>query len=94
MAAFTRAYMRLSPAQRAQFKMALQEFVTALLEIEAGRTSTFPHKLRIKKVKGVDGIWEMTWAPNGRATFSWGQEQQPGKRHVVWLDIGTHNILP
>ena len=93
-AAFMRAYMRLPHTQRMQFKMALQEFVSALLDMESGRANTFPLKLRIKKVKGVEGCWEMTWAQNGRAVFSWGQEQQPGKRHVVWLDIGDHDILP
>ena len=92
--AFIRGYKRLSLEQKADFEAALRLFVAALLEMEAGRATTFPDKLRIKKVKGVEGCWEMTWAPNRRATFSWGDEQKTGKRHVVWAEIGSHNILP
>ena len=92
--AFERSYKRLSHAQQALFETALQAFIAALLEMEAGSAHTFPDKLRIKKIQGLEGCWEMTWAPNGRAIFSWGTEQMPGKRHVVWVDIGSHDILP
>ncbi len=91
---FLRAYSRLSVEQQTQFEAVLAVFVAALAGMESGYANKFPAKLRIKKVKGAEGCWEMTWAPNGRATFSWGAEQLPGKRHVVWLDIGDHRILP
>ncbi len=35
----------------------------------------------------------MTWAPNGRATFQYGDEATPGETHVIWRRIGTHDIL-
>lgn len=92
--AFERSYKRLLPAQQALFEKALQEFIMVLLQMEAGNAHTFPDKLRVKKIKGLEGCWEMTWATDGRAIFSWGKEQLPGKRHVVWVDIGSHNILP
>jgi hypothetical protein len=36
---------------------------------------------------------EMTWAPDGRATFHFGQEEHPGDQHITWRRIGGHEIL-
>ena len=36
----------------------------------------------------------MTWALDGRATLSWGDEIVPGHRHVIWRRCGGHEILP
>ncbi len=44
----------------------------------------------MKTVQGVDGVWEMTWAPDGRATFSYGDERRRGHQHVIWRRIGNH----
>jgi hypothetical protein len=52
---------------------------------------SFPPELRIHKLKGSD-YWSMTWAPNGRALFVWGQEVVPGQRHVIWTAIGSHKV--
>ena len=62
--------------------------------MEAGCQPWFRPGLRVKKIQGEEGLWEMTWAPDGRALFAFGPQQQPGKRHVRWVDIGTHAILP
>jgi len=35
----------------------------------------------------------MTWAPDGRATFSYGEERIAGKPHVIWRQTGTHSIF-
>ena len=35
----------------------------------------------------------MTWAPDGRATFRYGDEILRGKPHVIWLRVGTHAVL-
>ncbi len=56
------------------------------------RTS-FRSSLRVKGVQGHPGIYEMTWAGDGRATFHYGQEQRPGELHVVWRRIGGNDIL-
>lgn len=48
----------------------------------------------MKRVVGMKGCWEMTWAPDGRAIFMYGEEVRPGEPHVVWLALGTHDILP
>lgn len=49
--------------------------------------------LRVKRVLGSPGIWEMTFAPDGRATFSYGEETRPGEPHVIWRRVGTHDVL-
>ena len=53
-----------------------------------------PTGLRVKRVRGVTGPYEMTRAPDGRATFSWGHPLRTGTRHVVWHRCGDHSILP
>ncbi|MGE0599754.1 MAG: hypothetical protein AB7J35_11215 [Dehalococcoidia bacterium] len=47
----------------------------------------------MKRVVGYAGIWEMSWAADGRATFSYGPEVIPGERHIIWRRIGTHDIV-
>ena len=49
--------------------------------------------LRVKGVKGAQGVFEMTWAPNGGATFSYGKSRKHDEPHVIWRRVGTHDIL-
>ncbi len=49
--------------------------------------------LRVKRVRRLRGVWEMTWAADGRATFAYGAELIPGQPHIVWRRIGSHEIL-
>jgi hypothetical protein len=44
-------------------------------------------------VQGYPGVWELTRAPNGRATFEYGDELRSGDPHIVWRRIGTHSIF-
>lgn len=83
----------LTAGQRRQLDRALLRFVADLREMEAGRRSSFRAGLRVKGVKGAPGVFEMTWAPDGRATFSWGDEKVKGHRHVIWRRCGDHDIL-
>ena len=53
----------------------------------------FRRGLRVKGVKGGTGIFEMTWADDGRATFQYGEPVKEGEPHVVWRRIGTHGIF-
>ena len=92
--AFRRAYRRLTPEQRRQFRTALQKFVDDLREMETGQRQRFRPGLRVSSLKADPRKYEMTWAGNGRAVFIWGTPQRPGFRHVEWLDIGGHEILP
>jgi hypothetical protein len=53
----------------------------------------FDPRLRVKRVQGHPSVWEMTWAPDGRATFQYGDEVIAGEPHVVWRRIGSHDIF-
>lgn len=54
---------------------------------------TFPPALRIKRVQETDGVWELTFAADGRATFAYGGEITPGVPHVIWRRVGSHQVL-
>jgi len=53
----------------------------------------FPSHLRVKRVQGTRAVWELTWAPDGRASFSYGEEQVAGQPHVIWRRIGGYSIF-
>lgn len=78
---------RLSPSRQAAFRAAVQQF---LADLPAGR---FRKGLRVKGVQGSPGVFEMTWAADGRATWQYGPQQREGHVHIVWRRIGTHDIF-
>jgi hypothetical protein len=86
--AFGRDYAGLAPDQRKRFLVAVSEMVE---DMKAGRP--FRPGLRVRRVQGTHDIWEMTWAPDGRATWQYGPEQRPGEPHIVWRHISTHDIF-
>jgi hypothetical protein len=63
--------------------------------IEALRAgpASFPPGLRVKRVQGTEGVWEITFAQDGRATFAYGAEVRSGEVHVIWRRVGTHDVL-
>ncbi len=83
-------YAKLSPAEKAMFLQARDEFMEALALLGGQR---FRPSLRIKGVQGYPGVFEMTWAKDGRATFSFGPSQIPGEPHIVGRRIGDHSIF-
>jgi hypothetical protein len=86
---FLRDYDKLTPGQRKRFLDAVADMVA---DIRARRS--FRSGLRVKRVQGgtVD-LWELTWAPDGRATWQYGPEAIPGQPHIIWRRIGTHEIF-
>lgn len=88
LARFAADFDSLSPEQQALFLTAISQFVEDLHEGKAFRKS-----LRIKGVQGARGIFEMTWASDGRATFEYVRPVVDGEPHVVWRRIGTHAIF-
>jgi hypothetical protein len=54
---------------------------------------TFRRGLRVKRLAGRVDVGEMTWADDGRATFSFGAPVVEGEPHIVWRRVGTHDIL-
>lgn len=85
---FDRDWQSLSPAEKQRFRVAVARF---LEDLEAGRP--FRPGLRVKVVQGTRDIKEMTFAPNGRATWQFGPEVKADQLHVVWRRIGTHDIF-
>jgi hypothetical protein len=81
-------YRRLNAEQREAFLRARDALVD---DLRSGRG--FRPGLRIKRVQGTTDVWELTWAPDGRATWQYGNEQRPGEPHVIWRRIGTHAIF-
>lgn len=85
---FERDWKQLTPDQRSRFQRAVSgQFVPDLAQ------GAFRAGLRVKGVQAAPGVFEMTWAPDGRATFSYGRPQQPGEPHVIWRRIGMHDIF-
>lgn len=88
LARFASDFDRLTPAQQAAFLTAVAQFVDDLK-----RGGSFRKGLRVKGVKGATGIFEMTWADDGRATFQYGDAVRESEPHVVWRRVGTHAIF-
>ncbi|MGW3521790.1 hypothetical protein [Streptomyces hydrogenans] len=65
---FTTDLDRLTLAQRRRFRQAVNAFVDDL-RTSRGR---FRAGLRIKGVRSAPSVFELTWAPDGRATWSYG----------------------
>jgi hypothetical protein len=85
---FYRDYEGLTRDQRKAVKRALDHFIEDL-----SSDGKFRKGLRVKGVKGASGIFEMTWADDGRATFEYGNSIIDGEPHIIWRRIGTHDIL-
>jgi len=84
---FRRDFASLTAEQRAAFRAAAAKFV---VDLEAG---TFRPGLRVKGVQGAAGVFEMTWADDGQATFQYVSAVREGETHIVWRRIGTHDIF-
>jgi hypothetical protein len=85
---FDADWNKLTEEQQEQFRAATRQFVRDLQ-----RRRGFRSGLRVKPVRGTRGIWEMTWADDGRATWQYGSELVPGEPHVVWRRVGSHDVL-
>lgn len=84
---FLRDHKALTAEQAAAWEKTLDQFIACL------RRGRFEPGLRVKRVQGYPGVWEMTWAPDGRATFEYGDELRSGEPHIIWRRIGTHGIF-
>jgi hypothetical protein len=78
----------LDPAARARFEAVVRERFAP--DLARGR---FRPGLRVKRVQGTAQVWEMTWAPDGRATWQLAEDSTRGDPHVLWRRIGTHDVL-
>lgn len=77
----------LTPEQRQRFLRVVHgSFVPDL------RVGRFRAGLRIKGLRCAPGVYELTWAGDGRATWSYGKPIR-GVQHIVWHRVGTHSVL-
>ena len=86
-ARFRRDFESLTPAQRASFQRTVTRFVE---DLRAGR---FRKGLRVKAYRGEENLFELTWAPDGRALFSYATPVRPNQTHIVWHRVGSHAIF-
>jgi hypothetical protein len=84
---FYHDYKKLTAAEKSLWAKAVKHFVEDL------RKGQFRKGLRVKKMQGQGAVWEMTWAPDGRATFEYGESVQEGEPHIIWRRIGGHEIF-
>lgn len=85
---FDRDWKALTAAEQRRFRRVIsEEFVPDLAR------DRFRPGLRVKPVQSAPGAWEMTWAPDGRATFEYGSSQRPGEPHIIWRRIGGHAVF-
>ena len=85
---FLKDFDQLSPDEQQRFRQAAKRFIEDIM-----RGKGFRPGLRVRGIQGAQGIYEMTWAPDGRATFHYGEPLKEGEVHIVWRRIGTHTIL-
>jgi len=87
-ASFGKDYAKLTSDQRTRVRRAVSGLVD---DLQAGRRPR--PGLRVRGVQGTGGVFELTWAPDGRATFSFGKQVHSGEAHIVWRRIGTHEVF-
>jgi hypothetical protein len=80
---FRSDFARLTKHDQEAFLNAFSQFVEDL-----GRPQSRA-VLRVKSLLGTSGIYEMTWAPEGRATFRYGEPLRVGEPHIIWRCVGT-----
>jgi len=83
---FGRDWKALDESDRERFQTSFRRFDA---DLAAG---SFRRGLRVKRMQGTDAIFEMSWAPDGRATFEYGTPAGQGA-HVIWRRIGRHDIF-
>lgn len=85
---FKRDFEALSLENQRRFREAVRQFVE---DLRAHRP--FRGGLGVKRVQGTAHTFEMRWAGDGRATFQYGEEVQPGEHHIIWRRCGTHDVF-
>jgi hypothetical protein len=80
---FDRDWDALSPSDRGRFREMVTKFVA---DLEAGR---FRPGIRVKRIEGTSNVYEVTFAPEGRATWEYGEPMLDGQTHVIWRRVGT-----
>src|SRR5437773_446094 len=86
---FKRDYAKLTQLQKSDFQLAVRKLIEDLRD----RKGQFRKGLRVKPFETAPGVYELTWASDGRATFAFGKPVRPGQPHTVWRRCGDHSIF-
>jgi hypothetical protein len=89
LALFKREYRRLTPEQQARFKVAVAKLIVALSQTPP----RVPGEPLVNTLAGHRGVYELRFARDGRATFTFAPPVREGKPHVIWRRIGAHEVL-
>jgi hypothetical protein len=93
---FDADFRHLTPSERIAFRDAVRAFNAACDEFQHSKgASGWPASLRVKPMRSVPGVWEMTWSysgPDGRATWEW-ITSESGEPTVRWRRVGNHSIF-
>jgi hypothetical protein len=92
---FRREYDQLRDDEKMQFLDAVRRFVEDLRAWEAAEMTGLPGfqaGLRVKRFQGRRGVWELSWAGDGRSLWTFADPVVLGKAHVIWLRVGSHQI--
>jgi len=79
LARFAVDFDSLSADQKAAFLTAVAQFVEDLRRGEG-----FHRDFGSRVSRCASGIFEMTWADDGRATFEYGDPVSEGEAHIIW----------
>lgn len=85
---FDKDWADLDPEDKDRFRLAVRKFIDDLTRGEGFRPG-----LRVKRVQGTEHVWELTWAPDGRATWQYGESLVEDEVHVIWRRVGTHDVF-
>jgi hypothetical protein len=85
---FVRDHAGLTREEKRDFKRAVEKLVE---DLKAGRPPRAG--LRVGKLERYKDIWELTWAPDGKAAFSYGESIREGEPHIIWHAVGGHEIF-
>ena len=89
LALFKREYRRLTPEQQARFKVTVAKLIAALSQTPP----RVPGEPLVNPLAGHRGVYELRFAPDGRATFTFAPPVREGNPHVIWRRIGGHDVL-
>jgi len=89
LALFKREYRKLTPNQKARFRVAVDKLVAALKQ----DPPSLPGDPLVHPLTGHHGVYELRFAPDGRATFTFGAPQRASQPHIIRRRIGGHEVL-
>jgi hypothetical protein len=89
LAQFKRDYVKLTPSQRELFRAAVKKFVAPLSTTPPGDVG----QPLVRELREQPGFFEMRFAKETRAIYTFGTAVRRGQPHVVWCRIGSDDAL-